>query len=117
MRIGGYVIPGAAFKGFRDDTSRVYSLALNPEGVLDDGTTVRPVVGSFAVDANGVTLRFKTINGLYYELLRAVGGFDMKRIDENGIGLIGDGNVRSLQDKSMDSSQGGAFYSLRVSLP
>ena len=116
VRIGDYDIPGGAFNGFRNDNSSVYSLALNPDGVVN-GTPVRPVVGSFAVDANGATLRFMTIRGLYYELVRAVGGFNMGQI-ENGIGLIGDGKEHSLQDdKKIDDPRGGVFYSLRVSLP
>ena len=116
VKIGEHLIPGGVFKGFRNDNSSIFSLALNPEGVVGE-TPVRPVVGEFAIDAAGATLRFRTIGGLYYELVRAVGGFDLGRI-ENGIGLIGDGEAHVLQDtEKIDDPQGGVFYSLRVSLP
>ena len=126
VRLGNHIIPGEVFKGFDgDDATSVFSLELNPEGVVDDGTPVRPSFcaledGSepFTIDANGVTVRFKTIEGLYYELVRDVGGFSMGRIGEKGIWLLGKGGVGSLRDNEViQDSTGGVFYSLRVSRP
>ena len=82
IRLGDYIVPSAAFKGFdAGATEGVFSLALNPEGEVN-GVKVKPIIGEldngeggvatqpFVVGEGGVAVTVKAIPGLKYELLR-----------------------------------------------
>ena len=106
-------VPSGVFMGFGED-AKTYSLALNPEGEVNV-VKVTPTIGEIAVDENGATLKFKTIAGLFYDLLRSVDGGEFEKID--GLGGVGTGEVMTLKDSTLSSPQGAVLYTIVVSRP
>ena len=114
MKLNGYTIPSAAFMGFgTGENANVFSLALNPEGVVN-GVRVQPTIGEdvgepFAVGEGEVTLTIKTIPGLKYSLIR---GTELGKIDTTVVTTPATSAETTLKDSTPPTSN--AFYRVGV---
>ena len=131
VKCGDYAVPSAAFAGFGEGkTEGVFSLALNPEGVVtigDKEIRVAPTVGAlddsepFTVGEGSVAVTVKAIPGLKYALKRTD---SLRPVEDNGPyqewGEVGDpvvatGVTVTLEDAEPPADK--AFYTIVVSMP
>lgn len=131
VKCGKFVVPCTAFMGFGEGNAEgVFSLALNPDGIVRIGEKeipVRPVIGNlggedaadqepFVVGEESVAVTVETIPGLAYALRR---GRSPRPADE-GWGVVGEPETAKetrlkLTDHEPPPDQ--AFYVIEVSVP